>query len=61
VTDVGSPAPTQAARDADLRTDAPRYRVYEHGELVEEPVSITHRWRGDLVGFLLGCSYTNSA
>jgi uncharacterized protein YcsI (UPF0317 family) len=58
VTDVGSPVPTLAAPDADLRTDLPRYRVYEHGVLVEEPVSIAHRWREDLVGFLLGCSYT---
>jgi len=58
VTDVGSPVPAYAAPDADLRTDLPRYRVYEHGVLVEEPVSIAHRWRDDLVGFLLGCSYT---
>jgi uncharacterized protein YcsI (UPF0317 family) len=58
VTDAGSPIPTRAAPAADLRTDLPRYRVYEHGVLVEEPTSIAHRWRDDLVGFLLGCSYT---
>ncbi|HEY7034121.1 MAG TPA: putative hydro-lyase [Thermomicrobiales bacterium] len=58
VTDAGSPIPARAAPGADLRTDLPRYRVYEYGELVEEPVSIAHRWREDLVGFLLGCSYT---
>src|SRR5262245_61379806 len=31
VTDPGSPVPTAAAPDADLRTDLPRYRVYRHG------------------------------
>ena len=58
VTDAGSPVPTRAAPAADLRTDLPRYRVYQHGMLVEEPSSILHWWRDDLVGFLLGCSYT---
>jgi uncharacterized protein YcsI (UPF0317 family) len=58
VTDPGSPVPTRAAPTADLRIDLSRYRVYEHGLLVEEPTSIAHRWRNDLVAFLLGCSYT---
>lgn len=58
VTEVGSPIPTFAAPSADLRSDIPRYSVYEHGELVEAPTSIAHRWRDDFVAFLLGCSYT---
>ncbi|MHB8645765.1 MAG: putative hydro-lyase [Thermomicrobiales bacterium] len=58
VTDPGSPVPTFAAPEADLRSDLPRYRVYEHGQLVEEPTTIVHRWRDDSVAFLLGCSYT---
>lgn len=58
VTDAGSPVPVQAAPDADLRTDLPRYRVYERGELVEELTDIRHRWRDDMVAFLLGCSFT---
>ncbi|MEX2314466.1 MAG: putative hydro-lyase, partial [Thermomicrobiales bacterium] len=58
VTDAGSPVPAQAAPAADLRTDLPLYRVYEHGELVEEPADIRHRWRDDMVAFLLGCSFT---
>jgi uncharacterized protein YcsI (UPF0317 family) len=58
VTDAGSPVPWFAAPEADLRTDLPRYRVYEYGVLAEEPTSIEHLWRDDLVGFLLGCSYT---
>ena len=40
VLDVSEPGSfhPQALGDAiDLRTDVPRYRVYEHGELVAEP------------------------
>ncbi len=36
-TEAGDPAPVVTARNADLRTDVPRYRVYENGGLVEEP------------------------
>src|SRR4051812_11979175 len=58
VTDPGSPVPTSAAPGADLRVDLPRYRVYEHGQIVAEPTSIETYWRDDSVAFLLGCSYT---
>ena len=58
VTDTGSPEPLVTAPGADLRTDVPKYHVYENGELVEEPQDILHRWRGDLMAFLLGCSFT---
>ncbi len=57
VTDAGSWS-TPLAPDADLRTDLPRYRVWEHGELVDEPTDVVDRWRDDLVSFLLGCSFT---
>ena len=50
--------PRLVAPGADLRTDVPRYRVYRHGELVEEPRDLHGWWRDDLVGFLLGCSFT---
>ena len=58
VTDAGSPEPRQFAPGADLRTDLPRYRVFEHGRLVDEPTEITKYWRSDLVSFLLGCNLT---
>jgi uncharacterized protein YcsI (UPF0317 family) len=59
VTDPGSPHPSaEWAEGADLRTDIPRYRVYEKGELAEELTDIRHLWRADLVAFLLGCSFT---
>jgi uncharacterized protein YcsI (UPF0317 family) len=58
VTDAGSPVPAVTAPGADLRTDLPRYRVYERGELVEEPPDLHAHWRDDLVSFLIGCSFT---
>jgi uncharacterized protein YcsI (UPF0317 family) len=42
----------------DIRTDIPRYRVYVDGELVDEPTDVLDRWQDDLVGFLIGCSFT---
>ncbi|MEV1294217.1 putative hydro-lyase [Pseudonocardia sp. NPDC049635] len=44
--------------DGDVRTDLPRYRVYVDGELVERPTDVREHWRGDLVTFLIGCSFT---
>jgi len=58
VTDPGSPLVRLVARDADLRTDLARYCVYEGGACVDEPEDITDYWRDDLVGFLIGCSYS---
>ncbi|RME60533.1 MAG: putative hydro-lyase, partial [Caldilineae bacterium] len=59
VTDPGAGQPAARwAEDADLRMDVPRYRVYEQGELVDEPTDLRCWWRDDLVTFLLGCSFT---
>ncbi|MGI8987692.1 MAG: putative hydro-lyase [Nocardioidaceae bacterium] len=57
VTDPGS-ARTALAPDADLRTDLPRYRVWEDGSLVDEPTDVVDLWRDDLVTFLVGCSFS---
>ncbi|KFI50628.1 hypothetical protein BCAL_1766 [Bifidobacterium callitrichos DSM 23973] len=43
---------------ADIRTDVPLYRVWDHGELVAETTDITDYWRDDLVTFVIGCSFT---
>src|SRR5258708_28260389 len=58
--DVTAPgnASTRLAPGADLRTDLPAYRIWEHGNLVAEPADITGYWRDDLVTFLTGCSFT---
>lgn len=46
------------APGADIRTDAPLYRVWRDGELVAEAPDITEYWRDDLVTFVIGCSFT---
>ncbi|MBO1346912.1 MAG: putative hydro-lyase [Hormoscilla sp. GUM202] len=61
VTDVGNPEPRLVAPGADLRTDLPRYRVFQQGELIEETTDIRQFWRDDLVAFLIGCSFTFEA
>ncbi len=53
-TEPGDPHPKLLAPEADLRTDLPRYRVYEDGELIDEPTDVTKYWRDDLVAFLIG-------
>jgi uncharacterized protein YcsI (UPF0317 family) len=58
VTEVGDPRLPTLGEDLDLRTDLPRYRVWRHGELIEEPTDITRLWRNDLVGFAIGCSFS---
>jgi uncharacterized protein YcsI (UPF0317 family) len=57
VTEPGSPR-TGLAPDADLRTDLPRYRIWRHGVLADEPTEVVDAWRDDLVSFLIGCSFT---
>jgi uncharacterized protein YcsI (UPF0317 family) len=42
----------------DICTDLPRYRVWSHGQIVEEPTDILSVWRNDLVTFVLGCSFS---
>jgi uncharacterized protein YcsI (UPF0317 family) len=44
--------------DLDVRTDLPRYRVWRAGQLVDEPGDIRRYWRGDLVTFVIGCSFS---
>ncbi len=58
ITEPGDSEPSIVAPGADLRIDLPRYRIWRDGELVEEPTEITSHWRDDLVGFLLGCSFS---
>ncbi|MDQ7850038.1 MAG: putative hydro-lyase [Armatimonadota bacterium] len=58
VTDAGDPRPRYTAQGADLRTDLPRYRIYQHGVLSDETGDLSDLWTEDLVAFLLGCSFT---
>jgi uncharacterized protein YcsI (UPF0317 family) len=42
----------------DIRTDVPLYRVYVDGEQVAETTDVSRWWSDDVVGFLIGCSFT---
>ncbi len=44
--------------DIDIRTDVPRYRIWQDGIAVDEPTDIRAVWRDDLVTFVLGCSFS---
>lgn len=54
----GDPRLPGLGTDLDIRTDIPRYRVWRHGELVEEVDDLKKVWRDDLVAFVLGCSFS---
>jgi uncharacterized protein YcsI (UPF0317 family) len=58
VSEPGDPALPALGADIDMRSDLPRYRVFRHGEMVEDPTDIVHLWRDDLVSFILGCSFS---
>ncbi|MGF6947878.1 uncharacterized protein YcsI (UPF0317 family) [Neobacillus sp. B4I6] len=58
VTEPGSFIPSKIAKNADIRTDIPKYRIYRDGVFTEEVTNISQYWEGDMVGFLLGCSFT---
>ena len=57
MSEAGDPR-VPALGDIDLRSDLPRYRVWRDGALVSEPADIGDLWRDDLVGFVIGCSFT---
>lgn len=63
VTPKGDPHTVQPAgciqsADFDLRTDCPAYRVYRHGECIEQRRDLLDVWTSDYVGFLIGCSFS---
>ena len=58
VSEPGDPRLPSLGEDLDIRTDLPRYRIWRRGELVEEPLDVSHVWRDDLVSFALGCSFS---
>lgn len=44
--------------DIDIRTDVPKYRLFNDGEYVDEVTDILDYWRDDIVIFALGCSFS---
>jgi len=49
------------ALGADLRTDLPRYRLFEQGKLKEEVEDVRGVFHDEMVSFLLGCSFSFEA
>jgi len=58
VLEPGQTEPFSLAPKADIRTDIPKYRVYQKGSLIDEPNNIHKYWDDQLVSFLIGCSFT---
>ena len=58
VSEPGEPLLPDLGADIDIRTDVPRYRVWRHGKVADEPTNISSLWRDDLVTFVLGCSFS---
>jgi uncharacterized protein YcsI (UPF0317 family) len=54
----GSPFFPTLGQDIDVRTDVPRYLVFERGAEVAQVSNLNSLWSGDLVAFALGCSYS---
>jgi uncharacterized protein YcsI (UPF0317 family) len=46
------------APGADLRTDLPRYHIFEKGEFRTEKEDVSGDFTDDMVSFLLGCSFS---
>ena len=61
VSDVGDPCLHKIAKDCNIATDIPKYRVYEKGVMVGKYTDVTKFWRDDLVAFLIGCSFSFEA
>jgi len=46
------------SKDADIRTDIPRYNIYRNGNLERSATDLRRLWQEDFVTFLLGCSFS---
>ncbi|MDP9651015.1 putative hydro-lyase [Paraburkholderia caledonica] len=44
--------------DIDVRSDVPRYCLYRNGRMAEPLTHLEEVWRGDLLVFALGCSFS---
>ena len=58
MSEPGDPRLPALGEDLDIRTDVPRYRVFRDGVQSEEVTDLRELWRGDLVTFVLGCSFS---
>ena len=58
ISEPGSPALPALGLDLDIRTDVPRYHIWQHGQCVAEVTDLHDWWQDDLVTFALGCSFS---
>jgi len=58
VTEPGDPQVPALGENIDLRHDLPRYRIFRDGKLMEQREDIADLWRKDLIGFVIGCSFS---
>lgn len=58
VSELGQRGLKRLGQDLDIATDIPKYRVYQDGVLIDEPLSIEKYWSDDFVSFLIGCSFS---
>ncbi|SCU80500.1 LANO_0B00320g1_1 [Lachancea nothofagi CBS 11611] len=42
----------------DIRTDFPKYNIYQRGKLVEQKNNCRKEWSKNHIGFLIGCSFS---
>ena len=54
----GDPRLPELGEDLDIRTDVPRYRLFLNGVQSDEVSDLRDLWRGDLITFVLGCSFS---
>ncbi|KIL51450.1 hypothetical protein KP77_09620 [Jeotgalibacillus alimentarius] len=58
VIEEGAQAAAIAAPYSNVKMDIPKYRVYRDGQFTEERDEVSDLWTDDMVGFLIGCSFT---
>src|SRR3954470_24764777 len=56
VSEPGDPRLPAVGEGIDIRSDVPRYRVFQDGRCIDEPFDVKRWWREDLVSFVRGCS-----
>jgi uncharacterized protein YcsI (UPF0317 family) len=61
ISEPGSPHIPALGSDLHIRSDLPRYRLWQNGEFAEEPADIHHLWREDLVAMWRTSIPTNAA
>jgi len=58
VSEPGDPRLPELGEDLDIRTDVPAYRIFRNGKQEGDVTDLRDLWRGDLVTFVLGCSFS---